>query len=105
MRGRGARATFRWRSLGESNPRFSLERATSWTARRRERGCPRRARAGMIPAFLAGRNHGSLLNDTELESRHGPVIVPRSEHNISRANISPNALKVLYRLKSAGFEG
>jgi poly(A) polymerase len=58
----------------------------------------------MIPAFLAGRNHGSLLNDTELESRHGPVIVPRSEHNVSRANISPNALKVLYRLKSAGFE-
>jgi poly(A) polymerase len=58
----------------------------------------------MIPAFLAGRNHGSLLNDTELESRHGPIIVPRSEHNISRANISPNALKVLYRLKSAGFE-
>jgi poly(A) polymerase len=44
------------------------------------------------------------LNDTELESRHGPIIVPRSEHNISRANISPNALKVLYRLKSAGFE-
>ena len=58
----------------------------------------------MIPAFLAGRYHGSLLNDTELESRHGPVIVPRSEHNVSRANISPNALKVLYRLKSAGFE-
>ncbi|HET7924163.1 MAG TPA: polynucleotide adenylyltransferase PcnB, partial [Rhodanobacteraceae bacterium] len=45
-----------------------------------------------------------MLNDTELESRHGPIIVPRSEHNISRANISPNALKVLYRLKSAGFE-
>jgi poly(A) polymerase len=44
------------------------------------------------------------LNDIELEPRHGPVIVPRSEHNISRANISPNALKVLYRLKSAGFE-
>jgi poly(A) polymerase len=58
----------------------------------------------MIPAFLAGRNHGSLFNDTELESRNGPVIVPRSEHNVSRANISPNALKVLYRLKSAGFE-
>jgi poly(A) polymerase len=44
------------------------------------------------------------LNDTELEPRHGPVIVSRSEHNISRANISPNALKVLYRLKIAGFE-
>ncbi len=58
----------------------------------------------MIPAFLARRNHGSFLNDKEQESRHGPVIVPRSEHNVSRANISPNALKVLYRLKSAGFE-
>lgn len=44
------------------------------------------------------------MNDTEREPRHGPVIVPRSEHNVSRANISPNALKVLYRLKSAGFE-
>jgi poly(A) polymerase len=58
----------------------------------------------MIPAFLARRNHGSFLNDTESASRVAPVIVPRSEHNISRANISPNALKVLYRLKSAGFE-
>ena len=58
----------------------------------------------MIPAFLARRNHGSFLNDTEFQSRVEPVIVPRSEHNVSRANISPNALKVLYRLKSAGFE-
>jgi poly(A) polymerase len=58
----------------------------------------------MIPAFLAGRNHRSLLNDTEPKSRVEPIIVPRSEHNVSRANISPNALKVLYRLKSAGFE-
>ncbi|GIX21504.1 MAG: poly(A) polymerase I [Gammaproteobacteria bacterium] len=32
-----------------------------------------------------------------------PRIVPRSEHNISRANISENALKVLYRLHKAGF--
>lgn len=29
---------------------------------------------------------------------------PRAEHNISRANISPNALKVLYRLNGAGFD-
>jgi poly(A) polymerase len=34
-----------------------------------------------------------------------PVIVPRAEHPISRANISPYALKVLYRLKDAGFQG
>ncbi|WP_371258228.1 polynucleotide adenylyltransferase PcnB [Thiohalocapsa sp. ML1] len=31
-----------------------------------------------------------------------PLIVPRAEHNISRSNISPNALKVLYRLRDAG---
>ena len=30
--------------------------------------------------------------------------IPRSEHAISRANISPNALKVLYRLKGAGYD-
>jgi poly(A) polymerase len=34
-----------------------------------------------------------------------PVIIPRAEHSISRADISPNALKVLYRLKEAGFQG
>ncbi len=33
-----------------------------------------------------------------------PTIIPRPEHNISRANISPNALKVLYRLSQAGFQ-
>lgn len=34
-----------------------------------------------------------------------PVVIPRSEHSISRAAISPNALKVLYRLKEAGYQG
>jgi len=32
-----------------------------------------------------------------------PIIVQRSDHCISRANISPEALKVLYGLKEAGF--
>lgn len=32
-----------------------------------------------------------------------PRIIPRSDHNISRAHISPNALRVLYRLRDAGF--
>ncbi len=32
------------------------------------------------------------------------AVIPRSEHSISRAAISPNALKVLYRLKEAGYE-
>ena len=44
------------------------------------------------------------MQDTDHKSRLGPVIVSRSEHNVSRANISPNALKVLYRLRSAGYE-
>lgn len=33
-----------------------------------------------------------------------PTVISRSEHSISRANISENALKVLYRLKDAGFQ-
>ena len=31
--------------------------------------------------------------------------IPRSQHNISRADISKSALKVLYRLKQAGYDG
>jgi poly(A) polymerase len=31
-------------------------------------------------------------------------VIPRSEHNISRANISKAAVKVLYRLKDGGFQ-
>ena len=33
-----------------------------------------------------------------------PSIIPRSDHRISRANISQNALKVLYRLKDSGHQ-
>ncbi|MCK6370971.1 MAG: polynucleotide adenylyltransferase PcnB [Gammaproteobacteria bacterium] len=36
--------------------------------------------------------------------RHAPVVIPRSEHCISRAEISRSALKVLYRLKDAGYQ-
>jgi poly(A) polymerase len=38
--------------------------------------------------------------ETELQ----PRVVPRAEHPVSRANISPNALKVLYRLRQAGHQ-
>jgi poly(A) polymerase len=34
-----------------------------------------------------------------------PTKVPRDSHPISRSQISPNALKVLYRLKDAGYQG
>ena len=33
-----------------------------------------------------------------------PRIIARADHNISRANISNNALRVLYRLKEAGYQ-
>ena len=49
----------------------------------------------------------ALLNDTTPSPDSGndnPLIVRRDEHPISRANISSNALKVLYRLKEAGYQ-
>ncbi len=33
-----------------------------------------------------------------------PRIISRADHNVSRSNISGNALRVLYRLKDAGFQ-
>ncbi|HEV7986379.1 MAG TPA: polynucleotide adenylyltransferase PcnB [Steroidobacteraceae bacterium] len=33
-----------------------------------------------------------------------PRIIPRAEHTISRSNLSGNAVRVLYRLKEAGFQ-
>ena len=33
-----------------------------------------------------------------------PRVIARAEHTISRSHISPNALRVLYRLKDAGFQ-
>ena len=41
--------------------------------------------------------------DNVHQLRSDPVIIPRNEHSISRSQISENALKVLYRLKSAGY--
>jgi poly(A) polymerase len=46
------------------------------------------------------------LNDNSAASgaRLAPRIIPRSEHPISRSSVSPNALRVLYRLHEAGFQ-
>ena len=48
----------------------------------------------------------SRLFSTDASSTPEPVrkIIPRDEHPISRKNISENALKVLYRLRSQGHE-
>jgi poly(A) polymerase len=44
------------------------------------------------------------LNDTDPQSHPGPTIIARSDHSISRADISDNAIKVLYRLHKAGYQ-
>jgi poly(A) polymerase len=51
-------------------------------------------------------NHRSTRHELPepVEAATAPVVVPRSEHPISRSAISPNALKVLYRLKDAGYQ-
>ena len=33
-----------------------------------------------------------------------PLVIGRNEHGISRKQFSPNAIKVLYRLKDGGFD-
>lgn len=49
-------------------------------------------------------NSAVKLLDT-LHSHSEPKIIPRSEHPISRKDIDPDVLKVLYRFKSHGFLG
>ncbi len=43
--------------------------------------------------------------DPQSGGASSPVIVARADHPVSRSHISGNALKVLYRLKDAGFQG
>ena len=66
-----------WRSLGDSNPCFRRERATSWAARRREPQtleialiclrCKRAAKvlAGTIASFHAVPSAGSMTHDRQ----------------------------------------
>jgi poly(A) polymerase len=46
----------------------------------------------------------SCLTETRKSEDHAPVIIPRGEHTISRADISRAAVKVLYRLKDSGYQ-
>ncbi len=45
-----------------------------------------------------------MENNENKSSTTAKCVYTRNDHNISRANISPNALKVLYRLSGAGFD-
>ncbi len=46
----------------------------------------------------------SALEKSRQKSQHFTNAIPRDQHNISRKQLSPNALKVLYRLQDNGYE-
>lgn len=57
-------------------------------------------RSKAVGNYMAGRQSITLRQGSNIT----PRIIPRADHNISRANISNSALKVLYRLVEAGYE-
>lgn len=46
---------------------------------------------------------GSAIIEPSVTSQYPLRVIPREQHIISRKDISPNALRVLYRLREAGF--
>ena len=62
--------------------------------------------------FSTAKRNFQILSDpfpndnqsAEAAARPSARVIPRAEHSISRAAISPNALRVLYRLREAGYE-
>src|SRR5262245_53250494 len=54
--------------------------------------------------FYPAKRNFEVLNEADPAVRPAARIIPRAEHSISRSAISPNALRVLYRLREAGFE-
>lgn len=85
----------------EVRPRRVTRRSHGWATPaggRRARAAPR-----------SPQRRFALVNDGRTRKQpvantNQPRIIPRSEHNISRANISKNALKVLYRLRGANYK-
>src|SRR5262245_59520569 len=54
--------------------------------------------------FSPAKRNFEVLNAADPGARPAARIIPRAEHSISRSAISPNALRVLYRLREAGYE-
>ncbi len=80
----------------------------SWASRRRERIFGRyNGRRGIIGPRPNTSSTRADLNDSPATTAPdgAPRIIPRSDHPVSRSAISPNALRVLYRLKDAGYQG
>lgn len=49
------------------------------------------------------RGRGTTTHSSQVMTTASPTRIPRAEHNISRANISQGALRVLRQLREAGF--
>ena len=47
----------------------------------------------------------SASSREQFEEQVGPRIIPRPEHNVSRRDIDPDALRILYRLHQKGHKG
>jgi len=54
--------------------------------------------------FNPAKRNFEVLNEADTAARPAARIIPRAEHSISRSAISPNALRVLYRLREVGYE-
>ena len=54
--------------------------------------------------MLSSVSERALFTNTDSSNISAPVVYPRPEHNVSRADISKAALKVLYTLHGGGFE-
>src|SRR5262245_22595418 len=54
--------------------------------------------------FSPAKRNFEILNEADPAAGADVRIIPRAEHSISRSAISPNALRVLYRLREAGYE-
>src|SRR6476646_3380054 len=73
---------------------------------RESRGRSGRPAAREPPETAAGPPLSSAFTQTgPTQPAAVPRVIPRDQHSISRRSISPNALRVLYRLRDAGHAG
>src|SRR5437016_12321432 len=80
----------------------------SWASRRRERDRGLEQERGIIesrPDCSSRKPRNLNPPDASVATPAATArIIPRAEHAISRSRISPNALRVLYRLREGGFQ-
>src|SRR5436190_5947015 len=58
----------------------------------------------IIPALCRRTSKPPKIQSPGPRKITSPIIIPRADHPISRANISRGAIRVLYTLKDAGYE-